>query len=78
MRATREKEREKIIKILNIGATVTVHICMVTVTIVHLCTILHPLIWVFFGQNVQNKGFFVFRKTLHPLMWMLLQWLQQG
>jgi len=78
VRATRDKEREKIIKILNASVTVTMHICMVTVAIVHLCTILHPLIWVFLGQNVQNKGFFVFRKTLNPLMWMLLQWLQRG
>ena len=35
----KEKEREKIIKILNASATVA---------IVHKCTILHPLIWVFF------------------------------
>ena len=47
----REKKRSEleIIKILNAHATVTVHICMVTVAIVHLCTILHPLIWVFFA-----------------------------
>jgi len=25
---------------------------MVIVTLVHLCIILHPLIWMFFGQNV--------------------------
>ena len=35
----KEKEREKIIKILNASAIVA---------IVHKCTILHPLIWVFF------------------------------
>ena len=35
-------------KILNTHAIVTVHICMVTMAIVHKCTILHPLMWVFF------------------------------
>ena len=44
----RDKEREEIIKILNASATVTMHICTITVVIVHLCTILHPLMWVFF------------------------------
>ena len=51
----REKERSEseIIKILNAHATVAVHLCTVTVAIVHLCTILHPLMWVFFfAQNV--------------------------
>ena len=41
-------EREKINKIINRRATITVHICMVTVAIMHKCTILHPLMWVFF------------------------------
>ena len=36
------------IKILNGSATVTVHICTVTVAIVHKCTIMHKLVWVFF------------------------------
>ena len=41
------------IKIINRRATITVYICTVTVAIVHKCTILHPLIWVFFwSQNV--------------------------
>ena len=48
----REKEsvrwREKNIYISNAKATVIVHICTITVKFVHLCTILHPLIWVFF------------------------------
>ena len=35
-------------KILNALVTVTVHICTVTVALVHLYTILHPPIWVFF------------------------------
>ena len=47
----RKKEREKTNKIINRSATVTVHICTVTVAIVHKCTILHPLMWVFFEPN---------------------------
>ena len=48
-----KRERKKgakleIIKILNARAAITVHICTVIVAIVHLCTILHPLMWVFF------------------------------
>ena len=38
-------------KIMYRRATVTVHICIVytvTVALMHLCTILHPLMWVFF------------------------------
>ena len=53
MRATRDKEIEKKnTKILNVNVTVTMHICTVIVTLVHLYTILHPLKWVFFDQNV--------------------------
>ena len=37
---------------INASATVIVHICTVTVAIVHKFTILHPLMWVFFAQNV--------------------------
>ena len=48
MRVKYKEEREKIIKILNAHDTVTMHICKVTVVIVHLCTILHPLMWVIF------------------------------
>ena len=47
----REKEREKTNKIINAIAIVTLHICTVTITIVHKCTILHPLMWVFFCSN---------------------------
>ena len=49
----REKKRSKleIIKIMYRRATVTVHICTVTVAFVHLCTILHPLMWVFFWSK---------------------------
>ena len=46
-----EEEREKIINILYAHATVTVHICTVTVAIVHFYTSLHPLMWVFFCLN---------------------------
>ena len=52
------KEREKKVRteiniITNAHATVTVHICMVTVAIVHKCTIMHKLMWVvFFAQIV--------------------------
>ena len=44
----REKEREKMIKLLNASVTVTVHICTVSIVIVHKYTILHPLMWVVF------------------------------
>ena len=40
--------REKKNKIIDRRATVTVHIYMVTVVIMHKCIILHPLMWVFF------------------------------
>ena len=41
-RDKRERQK-KINKILNAYAIVTVHVCTVTVAIVHKCTILHPL-----------------------------------
>ena len=48
------------IKILNGSATVTVHICTVTVAIVHKCTIMHKLVWVFFPSNcVKSATFFI-------------------
>ena len=49
----KEKKRSesKTIKILNTHATVAVHICTVTVVIVHKCTIMHKLVWVFFYLN---------------------------
>ena len=58
VRATRDKEREKITKILNATATIIVHIFMVTVAIVHLCTILHPLMWVFFLSKCVKRRVF--------------------
>ena len=48
-----KKMRTEINIITNAHATVTVHICMVTVAIVHKCTIMHKLMWVvFFAQIV--------------------------
>ena len=46
------------IKILNGSATVTMHICTVTVVIVHKCTILHKLLWVFFSSNCVKSAIF--------------------
>ena len=43
-----EREKKKTNKIINASATITVHICTVTVVILHKYTILHQLIWVFF------------------------------
>ena len=58
-RDKREREK-KINKILNAYAIVTVHVCTVTVAIVHKCTILHPLMWVFFCSNcVKLATFFI-------------------
>ena len=49
----REKKRSEseTIKILNAHATVALHICTVIVAIVHKCTIMHKLVWVFFCSN---------------------------
>ena len=46
------ERREKKYKIINKRITITVYIYTITVTIVHKCIILHPLMWVFFAQNV--------------------------
>ena len=43
--------RTKINKIINTHAIITVHICTVTIAIVHKCTIMHKLVWVFFCSN---------------------------
>ena len=53
-REEREKKvRTEINIITNAHATVTVHICTVTIAIVHKCTIMHKLMWVvFFAQIV--------------------------
>ena len=67
--SNRDQEREKIVKILNAHATITVHICMVTVAIVHLCTTLHPLIWVYICSKCVKLVTF---SILHILIRMLL------
>ena len=69
---SRDKREKKINKIINASAIVTVHICIFTVAIMHLCTFLHPLMWVFFWSKCVNEGFFAFCMTLHPLIWLLL------
>ena len=57
---SRDKEKEKIIKILNTHVTVTVHICTVIVAILYLYTSLHPLMWVIFCSNcVKLVTFFI-------------------
>ena len=69
------------IKILNGSATVTVHICTVTVAIVHKCTIMHKLVWVFFSSNcVKSATFFILHNyaqadviALSPLMVIALE-----
>ena len=47
----KKKVRTGINKIINTHATVTVHICTVTVAIMYLYTSLHPLMWVIFCSN---------------------------
>ena len=82
VRATKTKREKKITKILNISATVTVHIkitkilnvsaivtvhiCTVTVAIMHLCTFLHPLIWVFFWPKCVNFRVFCILQDFAP------------
>ena len=66
-----EVEREKIyiyiyIYILNAHATVTVHICTITIAIVHLYTILHPLMCVCFcSKCVKSVTFSILRNFAH-------------
>ena len=51
------------IKIIDGRATVIMHICTVTIAIMHKCIILHPLMWVFFGVKIYKMGtFFYFRR----------------
>ena len=45
-------------KILNTKATVTVHICTVAIALVHKYTLLHPLMWVFFGSKYVKYSVF--------------------
>ena len=66
----REKKRSEleIIKILHARAIVTVHICTFTIALVHLCTILHLLIWVFFCSKCVKSVTFSMLQDLHMLM----------
>ena len=59
----REKKKGanlEIIKIMYRRATVTVHICTVTVALVHLCTILYPPMWVFFLVKMCKMSCFLY------------------
>ena len=47
----KKKVRTEINKIINKNATVTVHICTVTVAIMHLYTIIYKLVWMVFCSN---------------------------
>ena len=62
----KEKERKKTNKKINGSATVTVHICTVTVAIVHKCIILHPLMWVFFGPKCVKRLHFSILQNYPP------------
>ena len=42
------------------------HICTVTVAIVHKCTILHPLVWVFFGPKCAKRLHFSILQNYPP------------
>ena len=62
-------------KIINVRDIVIVHTCMVTIAIVHKCTILHPLMWVIFWVKIcKMRNIFLFCKSLHMLIWLLLVW----
>ena len=51
------------IKIIDGRATVIMLICIVIVAIMHKCTILHPLMWLFFCVKMCKMGtFFYFRR----------------
>ena len=49
---------QKDTKILYARATIFVHICTVTVALVHLCIILYPLMWVFFWSKCAYLNIF--------------------
>ena len=50
-RERKKRAKLEIIKIMYRRVTVTMHIYTVTVALVHLCTILHLLMWVFFWSK---------------------------
>ena len=52
-------------KILNVRDTVIVHIYMVIVALVHLCTVLHHWCGCFLGQNMHTSTLFLFYTILH-------------
>ena len=58
---TRQEREER--KKIDRRATVTMHICTDIVAIVHKCTILHPLMWVFFLLKMYKMSkFFYFAR----------------
>ena len=59
-RRERKKEAKlEIIKILVCKGTVTVHICTVTVVLLHLCAILHQLIFFFLLKCAKWTTFYI-------------------
>ena len=76
MRVRYREERKKIIKILCAHATVTVHICTVTVLLQGRCVDLNIFtkigIGVFWVKICKIEHFFVFCTFLQPPMWLLL------
>ena len=57
------KREKKTNKIMNTHAIVTVHICTIVIAIVHKCTILHSLMWMFFGLKcIKRLPFFILQK----------------
>ena len=59
----REVEREKNNKILNARATITVHICMVTVANVQICTLLEALMLsIFETKCIKFVSFFYYAR----------------
>ena len=67
--SNRDQEREKIVKILNAHATVTVHICTVTLAIVHFCTTFTPTdVGVFLLKMCKISYFFHFAQ-LYTYWW---------
>ena len=59
----REREREKLLKYL-CKCYSNRALCIITVVIVHKCTILHPLMWVlFWAKMCKSTSFFYFAKV---------------
>ena len=67
----KKMSESKIIKILNARAIVT--------TLVHLCTILHPLMWVFFLLKMCKISYFFYFAKLYTYWWdALMPWSNQS